>query len=65
MSLWRASVDSIQLVKLESSKQYSVFLIIPQEAEQAEPRSAEGPKKPKAAIASTNKRPKKETKKKR
>lgn len=35
------------------------------EAEQAEPRSAEGPKKPKAAIASTNKRPKKETKKKR
>lgn len=53
------------MVKLDSSKQYSVFLITTQEAEQSEPRSAEVPKKPKAAIASTNKRPKKETKKKR
>ncbi|XP_060238914.1 protein MANBAL isoform X1 [Meriones unguiculatus] len=35
------------------------------EAEQCEPRSAEVAKKPKAAAPSTNKRPKKETKKKR
>lgn len=35
------------------------------EAEQSEPRSAEVPKKPKAAVPSINKRPKKETKKKR
>lgn len=35
------------------------------EAEPSEPRSAEVPKKPKAPIPSTNKRPKKETKKKR
>lgn len=44
----------------------TLFLkIATQEAEQSEPRSAEVLKKPKTAIPSTSKRPKKEAKKKR
>ena len=43
----------------------TLLFITSQEAELSEPRSAEVTRKPKAAVPSVNKRPKKETKKKR
>lgn len=43
----------------------TLLSVATQEAEPSEPRSAEVTRKPKAAALSTNKRPKKEAKKKR
>uniref|UniRef100_A0A8D2KCZ1 Uncharacterized protein n=1 Tax=Urocitellus parryii TaxID=9999 RepID=A0A8D2KCZ1_UROPR len=60
---WHALLCKIPLVRLDSSNQDSFITM--QEAEPSEPRGAEVTKKPKAAVPSANKRPKKETKKKR
>ncbi|MBZ3872218.1 Protein MANBAL [Sciurus carolinensis] len=53
------------IVPIPKSHEVDSSFITMQEAEPSEPRGAEVTKKPKAAVPSANKRPKKETKKKR
>lgn len=73
MFLWHASFslqslfrhDLIFLVSSLSRLNKILHFIPTQEAEPSEPRSGEVTRKPKAAAPSVNKRPKKETKKKR